>query len=173
MGRDAAVLRLRGPGLQVADLLRKVLGGEHRIGVERLRGPHVAARRAADAEVDACRRQRFQDAELLGDLERRIVRQHDAGAADADAPGARRDRGHQDLGRAAHDGGQAVVFAEPEAVVAERFAVFGQAERVANRLVFTAAGDGDGLIEHGKFHRAHSAQGAARACAGYPSALVR
>jgi hypothetical protein len=48
-------------------------------------GAHVAAGRAADAQVDAARRQRVQHAELLGHLEGRVVRQHHPGAADADA----------------------------------------------------------------------------------------
>ena len=67
--------------------------------VERIGGAAVGARRAAEPEIDAARRQRIEHAELLGDLERRIVRQHHAGAADADARRARGDRRDQDLRR--------------------------------------------------------------------------
>ena len=96
------------------------------VRIERARGAHVAARRAADAEVDAARRERLQHAELLGDLQRAVVRQHDAGAADADRRRARRDRRHQDLGRAADDRRQAVVLADPEARIAEPLAMLGE-----------------------------------------------
>src|SRR5204863_10022068 len=97
---------------------------------------------------DAAGRERLQHTELLGDFQCAVVRQHHAGAADADARRARRDRGHQHLGRAADDGRQAVVFADPEAAVAEALAMLGQVERVADRSVFGAAGDGNGLIEY-------------------------
>ena len=116
----------RGPGVQVAHLHREVLGGVAGVRVERARGPHVAARRAADAEIDPAGRERLQHAELLGHLERAVVRQHHAGAADADARRARGDRRHQDLGRRADDRRQAMVLAQPEARVAEALAVLGQ-----------------------------------------------
>jgi hypothetical protein len=117
------------------------------VGVERARRPHVAAGCAADAEVDPARRERLEDAELLGDLERAVVRQHHAGAADADALGARGDRRHQDLGRAADDRRQAVVLAQPEARVAEAIAMLGERHRVADRRVLAAAGERDRLVE--------------------------
>jgi hypothetical protein len=67
------------------------VGGRAR-DAQQLRDDGVAAGRTADAEVDAPRRQRLQRRELLGDDERRVVRQHDAARADADALGARRRR---------------------------------------------------------------------------------
>ena len=81
-------------------------------------------------------RERLQHAELLGHLQRAVVRQHHAGAADADARRARGDRGHQHLGRAADDGRQAVVLADPEALVAEALAMLrrGRACRGSRRL---------------------------------------
>ena len=166
-------LRLRGPGLQIAHLLRKGLGRRVRIRIERARGAHVAARRAADAEVDAARRERLQHAELLGHLQRAVVRQHHAGAADADAFGARRDRGHQDLGRAADDRRQAVVLAEPEARVAEALAVLREVERVADRGVLAAAGERDRLVEHRESKVGHAfsrADGSGRSSAPTPAA---
>ena len=51
------------------------------------------------AEVDPAREQAGQQAEALGHLERRVVRQHHAAAADADPLGRRRHRAGQHLGR--------------------------------------------------------------------------
>ena len=141
------------PRLQVAHLLREVVGRVRGVRVERARGSHVAAGRAADAEVDPARRERLEDAELLGDLERAVVRQHHAGAADADPLGARGDRRHQDLGRAADDRRQAVVLAQPEARVAEAIAMLGERHRVTDRRVLAAAGERDRLVEHRKTQR--------------------
>ena len=55
------------------------------IALQRERRQRIAARRAADREVDAIAVERAQHAEVLGDLERAVVGQHDAAAADADA----------------------------------------------------------------------------------------
>ena len=143
------------PGLQVADLDRKVLGGDGGVGIERARGSHVAAGGAADAEIDAARRQRLEDAELLGDLERAVVRQHHAGAADADRRRARGDRRHQDLGRAADDRRQAMVLAQPEARIAEPLAMLGERDGVADRRVLAAAGERDRLVEDRELELLH------------------
>ena len=92
------------PGLQIAHVggeLRRAFVG-HR--VERERGAAVGARRAAQAEVDAPRRNGVEHAELLGHLERRVVRQHHPGAAHPDAFGGRADRGDKDFRRGAEDG---------------------------------------------------------------------
>ena len=151
---DAAQCLALRPGLQVDDLLREGVGGLRRAGVQGLRGAHVAARRAADPEVDAARRQGVQHAELLGHLQRRVVRQHHAGAADPDAPGARGHGGHQDLGRAADDGRQAMVFADPEAVVSECLAVRCQIQRVAHGVVLATPLHGNRLVQDRELHAA-------------------
>jgi hypothetical protein len=151
---------LRRPGLQVAHLLGELLGGRVGIRVQRQCDAHVAAGRPAHPQVDSPRRQRLQHAKLLRHLQCAVVRQHHAGAADADAPSARGDRGHQDLGRTADDGGQAVVLAEPEAFIAERLAMLGKHQRVADRRVFIAPGKRRRLIEHGQAqHEARHEQG--------------
>ncbi len=54
-------------------------------GIEREGRAPIRARRAPEPEVDPAGRDGLQHAELLGDLERRVVRQHHACAADADA----------------------------------------------------------------------------------------
>ncbi len=149
---NAVVLGQCRPCLQVAYLLGEVVGRGMRVRVQRACRAHVATRRATDAQIDAPRRQRFEHAELLGHLQRAVVRQHHAGAADADARGARRYSRHQDLGRRADDRRQAVVLADPEARVAEALAVLREIEGVADRRAFTAAGDRDRLIEDREFH---------------------
>ena len=136
------------PGDQVAHVGGKMLGPLVGQRVEREGGAPVRARRAAEPEVDAAGRQGVEHAEHLGHLERRVVRQHDAGAADADALGRGGDRGDQDLRRGADDGVVVVMLGHPEAVVAQRLAVLGERDRVADRLAVRTAGDGDRLVEH-------------------------
>jgi hypothetical protein len=118
------------------------------MGIECPGGAAVAAGSPADPQVDAARRQRVQHPELLGHLEGRVVRQHHPRAADAHVPGAHRQGGQQDLRRGADDGGQPVVFADPEALVTQRLAVLGQIERVADGIVLAEAGPGRRLVEH-------------------------
>ena len=125
--------RARHPGHQVAHVageLRRALVGER---VQRERRAPVGARRAPEPQVDAAGRDGVEHAELLRHLEGRVVRQHDAGAADADALGDGGDGRHQDLGRGADDGVVAVMLGDPEAVVAQRLAVLGERDRVADR----------------------------------------
>ena len=64
---------------------------ETRIAAQRQGGALVGARGAAEPEVDASGVQRFERAELFGDYQRRMVRQHDAAGADADRLRAGRD----------------------------------------------------------------------------------
>ena len=127
------------PRLKIGNLLRKSFGGFLCIGVERERGQAVAPGRAPDAEVDATRRDGFQHAELLGDLQRRVVRQHHARAADANALRGRRDRRHQDFRRGADDAAAVVVLGDPVAAIAEHVAEAGERERFADGLVFRRA----------------------------------
>ena len=140
------------PGDEVAHVGGKMLGPLVGRGVEREGGAPVRARRAAEPEIDAARRQGVEHAEHLGHFERRVVRQHDAGAADPDALGGGGDRGDHDLRRGADDGRMVVVLGDPEAVVAQRLAVLGEGNGVADRLILRTAGDGDRLIENGKTH---------------------
>ena len=106
----------------------------------------VGAGRAAEAEVDAAGIERLERAELLGDHERRVVRQHDPARADADRRRAGGDVRDHDRGRGAGDAGHVVVLGEPEAPVAEPLGVLGQVERVrgarrrASRLRRSARG---------------------------------
>ena len=60
------------------------------VAAQRAHRQPVGAGRAAQAEVDAAGVQRGQGAELLGDDQRRVVRQHHAARADADGLACRR-----------------------------------------------------------------------------------
>ena len=94
----------------------------------------IGAGGAAEPEVDAAGEERVQHAERLGDLQRRVVGEHDA--ARADAEGARR-HGHlsdHDLGRRAREAPRVVVLGHPVAAQAERLGVPGEAERVPQRI---------------------------------------
>ena len=142
------------PVLQLLNLL-----GEHivyvlRIRVQRVRGELIRTRRAPHAEIDAARRNRLQHAKLLRHLERRVMRQHHAGAADADARRGGGNRRHQHLRRGADDIAGVVMLGKPIAVVTERVAMFRERQRFAYRDVLCFAFGGGGLIEYGQLHGA-------------------
>jgi hypothetical protein len=80
---------------------------------------------APDAEIDPAGVEGFERAELLGDDERRVVRQHHPAGADADGLRASGDMPDEDGGRRASDARYVVMLGEPEAVVAPRFGVPG------------------------------------------------
>ena len=68
---------------ELGELLREVVGAVHRATApQRGCGQAVAARRSAEAEIDAAGVQRLEHAELLGHHERRVVGQHHAARAE-------------------------------------------------------------------------------------------
>ena len=73
------------PSNHVGDLLRKLLDVSHATRGQRPRGALIAARRAADPEVDPAREQGLEHAELLRHLQRAVVAQHHAAGSDPDA----------------------------------------------------------------------------------------
>ena len=75
------------PSLQFHHLLRKTLG-RIPVGVQQLRCATIAAGCAAKTQVYAPGGQRVQHAKLFGHFERRVMRQHDTGAAQTYARGA-------------------------------------------------------------------------------------
>ena len=64
------VVRLAQPVLQFKNVIGEAVCACLKIAPQRAGGVHVGARRAAEAEVDTPRKQRFQGSELLGDNER-------------------------------------------------------------------------------------------------------
>jgi len=130
-----------------------------RLRAQRARGDLVGARRATDAEVDASGEQRLEGAELLGDHQGRVVRQHDPTGAGADGRGARRDVTDHHGGRGARDARHAVVLGEPVATVAPALGVLRQIERVAERLRGRAAlGDGRQVEDRERDHGVNAAR---------------
>ena len=140
------------PVPQVDDLAREILRRGVGVGIERQCGQSIGARRATDAQVDSPRGDRFEDPELLRHLERRVMRQHHPGAADANARRGRGNASHQDFRCGADDAAAVMMFGDPVAVVAERVAVAREHQRFANGIDLGAALGSGGLIEHGQFH---------------------
>ena len=87
---------------QVGNLVREMLDAERpRPVLQGDCGQLVAARGAADAEIDPAGIERLQHAELLGHFQRAVMAQHDPARADPDMAGLGRDPRHHDLGCAA------------------------------------------------------------------------
>jgi hypothetical protein len=139
--------RLRHEVHQLDHVLRELVGVRFEVAAQRARGALVGAGRAAQAQVDAPRVQRLQRAELLGDDQRRMVRQHHAAGTDADGRGARSHVRQQHGRGRARDARHAVVLGQPVARVAQLFAVLRQRERVAERLRGVAALGDRGKVE--------------------------
>ena len=72
--------------LELQDVVRERLCA-HRVAAERAHGELVGARRPAEAEIDPSRMECLERPELLGDHERRMVREHDPAGADPDGRG--------------------------------------------------------------------------------------
>ena len=132
---------------QFHDVAREVVHVAGEVPPHRPRRHLVRSRRAAEAEIDPARMQRRERAELLGDDQRRVVGQHDAAGADADALRALRGIGQRHRRRGAGDAGHVVVFRHPEAPVAERIGMAGEVAGMAQRLAGVAAFRHRGEIE--------------------------
>ena len=83
-------------GHQLDDIARELVGVGVEVAAQRVGGRLIGARRPAEAEIDAARIERFERPELLGDLQRRVIGQHDAAGADPDRRGAGADIGQSD-----------------------------------------------------------------------------
>ena len=130
-GREAALEVGEQLGELVGEVVRQGVGA---VALERVRGHRVGPGRAADPEVDPPREEAGEDAEALRHLERAVVREHDAAAADPDPAGRRGDRADQDLRRRPGDEPSPMVLGDPVAVVAEPVGQPRQVDRVAQRL---------------------------------------
>ena len=156
---------------QLGELLGEVVGrGLAAIALERVRRHRVGARRAAQPEVDPAGMETGEEAEPLGDLQRAVVREHHAAAADADPLGGRRDRPDQHLGRRAREHRAAVVLGDPVAVVSQAVGVAGEVERVGERVRSGRARGDRGLVEHAEPHRPPRYAAPAPVLRGRPSA---
>lgn len=102
-------------GMQFEDILRKMFGVAGAVP-QRAQGHLVRSRCAAKAQVDAPRVQRFQRSELLGDLQRGVVGQHDAARAEPDGGGLRGHVRDEDTRRRGGNGAHVVVLGVPDAI---------------------------------------------------------
>ena len=89
LGELAKRMIRRQPVFEIGDQLHQLLGkivGRRLtpVALQRIGGFRIAARRAAEAEIDAIRKESGEHRKSLGDFQRRIMRQHDAAAADLD-----------------------------------------------------------------------------------------
>ena len=90
---------------------------------------------AAQAEVDAAWVQRLERTELLGDHQRRVVRQHDPRSPDPDPLGMCCNVRREDLGGAARKAGHVVVLGDPVAPISSRLYGLGDADSAGDRRV--------------------------------------
>ena len=123
--------------LELENVLREVVGGVHPSS-QCAHGVLVGPGRTAEAEVDPSGVQRLQGAELLGDGQRRVVRQHDAAGAEPDRLGVSGDVGNEDARRRGRDARHVVMLGVPDPPVAQVFGGLGQCdargETLAGRL---------------------------------------
>ncbi len=124
-------------GRDLIEVLREVLD----VGVvaaggpaQRDRGHRIAARRAAQPQVDAARRGGLQQRELLGDGQWRVVGQHDAAGAQPDVAGLGREVGEQHRRAGGGHRGHVVVFGHPVAGVAQLVGGLRQPHRGGQRI---------------------------------------
>ena len=140
--------RLAQKGDELLDILRKRI--DVRGPFEGKRRHLVAAGRAAKPKIDPAREERLECAKLLGDHERRVIREHDPAGADPDRRSSGGDVSDDDRSRRARHRRHVVVLGEPIAVIAPPLCMLGQVEAVPERLGGSAALDDRGEIEDGK-----------------------
>ena len=121
---------------QLHDVLREHLGGAMEVLAQRALQLRPGARRATQTEIDPAREQRGERAELLGDLERCVVGQHDSARADADGPCGIADVREDHRCRPARDALHGVMLGNPEPFAAGRFGGAGE-----------AGGGGEGFLQ--------------------------
>ena len=142
----------RCPRDEVAHVAREHVSGGAGIRVQRIGRQPVRAGCPPEPKVDPPRRDRLQHAELLGHLQRRIMRQHHPRAADPDTLGGGGDGGDQDLGRRAGLAVGIMVLGHPIAVIAECLGMPRKFQAFLDRGTRRSAGDDRGLIEDGEQH---------------------
>ena len=120
---------------QLRELLREIVRrGLTPVALKCKGRKRVAAGRTPDREIDAVAVQSAQHAEVLGDLQRAVVRQHHAAAADADARCRRRDRGNQHFGARAGQHRRAVMLGHPVPLVPDSLSKSRQIDGVFQRV---------------------------------------
>ena len=119
-----------------------------RVRIESVGRQLIRSGGAANSQVDTARRDGVQDAELLCNFQRRIVRQHDAGAADTDTRRGGGDRRHEYLGGGADDITGVVMLRYPVAMVTQRVAMSREIQGLTDRIALRSALGRGRLIEY-------------------------
>ena len=114
-------------------------------------GQLVAAGRAPDAQVYPSRVQRLQHSEVLGHFERAVVGQHYAAAAHPDGLGPGRHLADEYLGAGAGEVGQAVVFGQPVALIAQFLGYRRKLDGLPERLTRGATRPHRRLVDHTQY----------------------
>ncbi|CAO0838009.1 hypothetical protein SMICM17S_01352 [Streptomyces microflavus] len=114
----------------------------------------------AEPHVDPAGEEGGEHPELLGHDERLVVGEHHPAGPDPDGGGRAGDGGGQDRRRRPRDARHAVVFGDPEAVVAQRLHLPRQRHGVAECLGAVVPRTGAGAVQEGEpgrsDHRAHT-----------------
>ncbi|MNG97362.1 hypothetical protein D3C79_564730 [compost metagenome] len=144
---------------QLTHVRRKIIHLAAALAAQRLHGALISTGRAAKTEIDAIRIERGQRAELLGDHQGRVVRQHDAAGPQPQGAGGAGQMADEHRGGGTGDPRHVVVLRQPVAVVAPALGMPGQILRMTKRLGRLASfGDGhqiqDGIGDgrHGTLH---------------------
>jgi hypothetical protein len=137
---------------QLGELLGEVVGAfVQPVGTAQgCRGCAIRAGGAAEAQVDTVRGECLQRAELFRDDERRVVREHDAARAEADAVRVGREVGQDHGGRGGGDARHRVVLGDPVAVEAARLGELGDPHAGAQRVRGGAAGAHGHQVQYGE-----------------------
>src|SRR5690606_21744022 len=126
------------------DIARERIWVRVEVAAQGARCDLIGARSPAQAQVDAPGVERLKRAELFGNDQRRMVRQHDAAGAHTYGGGAARNVTNEYRRGSAGNAWHAVVLGPPVAMKAERLGVAGQLQAVAE-------GSG-GVAEIGRAH---------------------
>ena len=102
---------------------------------ERPSGCRVTPGCAAEAQVDAARKERFERAELFCNDQWRMIGQHDAARAHTDFRGCICDVADQHGSRRACHAANIMVFSQPKSLVAQGFRMLRQGARVVERFL--------------------------------------
>ncbi|MND56981.1 hypothetical protein D3C80_481010 [compost metagenome] len=160
--RDHLLPRLTGAKerFQLLDVPRKVVGAAQAVTAQRASGELVGAGSATKAQFDAARIERGEGAELLGDHQRRVVRQHDAARAQPQCRGIGSEITEQHGGGRAGDTVHVVVLGHPEAGKAQALDVPGKFQGVVQSLGGAAVVTDGRQIESGQGQLGEGSHGA-------------
>ena len=134
--------------LQTGYVFRELLGAQT-IPSQCPGGDWIGARRAAKAEIDSARIETFQGAELLGNHQRWMVRQHDTAGAHPDTPGFASDVPHQYRGGGTGNPFHIVVLCQPETLEAKCLRMLGVTHAVGQCRCYGVALAHGGQFEQG------------------------